>query len=157
MPIYMQIEGIEGDCTHEAHKNWTDIESINFNVTRNMNTVAGSSSSRESAEPSVSEVSITKTCDSSAARLFQEACSGQSGKRVVIHFVSTDSPGQTYLEYVLHNALIASYVVSSSGNLPTEMIALNFTKIDIKYLARDSTNKRLAQQMGSYDLATASS
>ncbi len=42
MPIYLQIDGIQGDATHETHRRWMDIESLHWNVTRNMNTFAGS-------------------------------------------------------------------------------------------------------------------
>ena len=28
MPIYLQIDGIQGDATHEQHKKWMDIEVI---------------------------------------------------------------------------------------------------------------------------------
>lgn len=42
MPIYLQIDGIQGDATHEEHRKWMDIEAIHWNVARNMNTSAGS-------------------------------------------------------------------------------------------------------------------
>lgn len=38
MPIYLQIDGIQGDATHEEHRKWMDIEAIHWNVARNMNT-----------------------------------------------------------------------------------------------------------------------
>ena len=39
--------------------------------------------------------------DTASVYLFQEGCTGQTGKEVKIHLVSTGSPGQTYLEYTL--------------------------------------------------------
>lgn len=32
MPIYLQIDGIQGDATHEEHRKWMDIEAIHWNV-----------------------------------------------------------------------------------------------------------------------------
>ena len=88
MPIYLQIDGIQGDATHEQHRKWMDIEAIHWNVSRNMNTSAGSAANREASEPTVSEVILTKVSDSSSTKLFQEACSGRTGKRATIHLVN---------------------------------------------------------------------
>lgn len=80
MPIYLQIDGIQGDATHEEHRKWMDIEAIHWNVARNMNTSAGSAANREASEPTISEVILTKVSDSSSTKLFQEACAGRTGK-----------------------------------------------------------------------------
>ena len=154
MPIYLQLEGIDGDATHETHKNWMDIAAINWRVNRNMSTQAGSAANREASEPSISEIVLNKVSDSSSTKLFQEACSGRVGKRAVIHMVSTGSPGQTYIEYTLHNTLIAAYNVGSSGDRPTETITLNFTKMEVKYTPYDDSNNPKSPMIASYDLAT---
>jgi len=129
MPIYLQIDGIQGDATHQEHKKWMDIEAIHWNVVRNMNTSAGSAANREASEPTISEVILTKVSDSSSTKLFQEACSGRQGKLATIHLVTTGDPGNTYIQYLLTNTLIASYSVDSSGDRPVETIKLNFTKM----------------------------
>lgn len=69
MPIYLQIDGIQGDATHEEHRKWMDIEAIHWNVARNMNTSAGSAANREASEPTISEVILTKVSDSSSTKL----------------------------------------------------------------------------------------
>jgi type VI secretion system secreted protein Hcp len=154
MPIYLQIDGIQGDATHEQHKQWMDIEAIHWNVSRNMNTAAGSATNREASEPSISEVVLTKVSDSSSAKLFAEACSGRQGKRAVIHLVTTGSPGETYIEYSLTNTLIANYSVDSNGDRPLETIRLNFTKMELKYTPYDENNTAKSPMISSYDLST---
>ena len=95
MPIYLQLDGIPGDATHETHEThekWMDIEAIHWNVSRNMNTAAGSAANREASEPTVSVVVLTKVSDSSSTKLFQEACTGRTGrtgKLTTIHLVTT--------------------------------------------------------------------
>ncbi|MEO3999640.1 type VI secretion system tube protein Hcp [Mesorhizobium sp. CAU 1732] len=154
MPIYLQIDTIQGDATQEQHRKWMDIEAIHWDVTRNMNTSAGSAANREASEPSVSEVVLTKVSDSSSVKLFQEACSGRTGKRAVIHLVTTGSPGETYIEYALTNTLIASYSVDSTGDRPIETIRLNFTKMEVKYTPSGDDNAAQSPMIASYDLAT---
>jgi type VI secretion system secreted protein Hcp len=155
MPIYFQIDGIQGDATHETHKNWMDIASIHWNVSRNVNTLAGAAANREASEPAISEVTLTKISDSSTTKLFQEACTGRAGKQATIDMVTTGNPGEVYIQYILHNALVASYTVSSSGDRPTEQITLNFTKMDVKYTPFDENNNAKSPMIASYDLSTA--
>lgn len=154
MPIYLQVDGIQGDATHEQHRKWMDIEAIHWNVSRKMNTSAGSAANREASEPVVSEVILTKISDSSSAKLFQEACSGRTGKRATIHMVTTGNPGATYIEYTLNNTLIASYAVDSNGDRPIETIRLNFTKMEVKYTPYDDKHSPQSPMIASYDLAT---
>ena len=157
MPIYFQIEGIQGDATQQDHKNWMDIQSMNWNVARNINTLAGAAANREASEPAVSEVTLTKISDSSTTKLFQESCTGRTGKTATIHLVTTGNPGDVYIEYKLYNTLIASYNVGSSGDRPNESITLNFTKMDVKYTPFDENNNPKSPMIASFDLATAKS
>jgi type VI secretion system secreted protein Hcp len=155
MPIYFQIDGIQGDATHETHVSWMDIQSMHWNVARNVNTLAGASTNREASEPAISEVTLTKVSDSSTTKLFQEACTGRAGKTATIHMVTTGNPGDVYIEYKLYNTLIASYTVGSSGDRPSESITLNFTKMDVKYTPFDANNTAKSPMIASYDLSTA--
>jgi type VI secretion system secreted protein Hcp len=148
MPIYLKVDGIQGDATHEEHKKWMDIEALHWNVSRAMNTTAGSTANREASEPMVSEVILTKVSDSSSTKLFQEACAGRTGKTAVLHLVTTGNPGNTYIEYTLTNTLIANYSVDSSGDRPVE------TKIEVKYTPYGEDNTAQSPMIASYDLST---
>ena len=155
MPIYFTMDGIQGDATHESHMQWMDIQTMHWNVSRNVNTLAGAAANREASEPAISEVTLTKISDSSTTKLFQSACTGNTGVTAKIDLVSTSNPGTTYIQYVLSNAIVASYTVGSSGDRPTESITLNFTKMDVTYTPFGADNKALSNLRASYDVATA--
>ena len=72
MAIYLKYEGIDGEATHENHKKWIDVSSLQFGVGRGISTPSGSTANREASEPSVSEVVITKMLDGSSSKLFTE-------------------------------------------------------------------------------------
>lgn len=154
MPIYLQIDGIQGDATHEQHRKWMAIETIHWDVSRQMNTTAGSAANREASEPVVSEIILTKISDSSLTKLFQEATSGRAGKTATIHMVTTGNPGATYIEYTLNNTLISGYSVDSHGDRPIETVKLNFTKMEVKYTPYDDQHSPQSPVIASYDLAT---
>ena len=154
MAIYLKIAGIDGDATHKGHEKWIDVQSFQWGVGRGISTPVGSAAKREASEPSVSEVTITKSMDSSSVKLFQEATTG-SAKDYKIDFVSTGDPGDLYLQVELTNTLISGYSISSGGDRPTESVSLNFTKVQFKYVDFDQNHKPGTPVIGGYDLATA--
>lgn len=157
MALYLKYDGIDGEATHEEHKKWVDIGSMQFGVGRAISTPSGSTANREASEPSVSEIVVTKTLDSSSPKFFTEACTGAAGKKVIIDLVSTGSPGVTYTQYTLHNTLVSSYSVSTGGDRPAESISLSFTKIEFKFIPYDEKHKAGSPITVSYDLSTTKS
>ncbi len=154
MAIYLKMDGIDGDATHDEHKKWITVESLQWGVGRAIATMAGSTKNREASEPSVAELTIAKQMDGSSVYLFQEACTGQVGKEVKVHMVSTGSPGQTYLEYTLSDTLVSGYSVSSGGDRPSESISLSFTKVLMKYIPLESNNESGSPITKGYDLVS---
>src|SRR3546814_18416299 len=63
MAIYAKIGKINGDATHEDHKQWMTLDSLQWGVGRAIMTPVGSAKNREASEPSVSEVTVTKQMD----------------------------------------------------------------------------------------------
>jgi len=157
MAIYVKYDGIDGEATQEEHKKWLDVSSIQWGVGRAISTTSGSTANREASEPSVSEVTLTKLMDSSSPKLFTESVTGAAGKTVVIHLVTTGSPGKTYAEYTLTNALASSYSMSSGGDRPSESVSISFTKLEFKFTPYDGNNKAGTPISVSYDLSTTKS
>jgi type VI secretion system secreted protein Hcp len=153
----MKYDGIDGEATHQDHKKWIDVSSLQFGLGRGISTPSGSTANREASEPSVSEVTITKLMDSSSTKLLVESATGNAGKTVKIDLVSTGSPGNTYVTYTLTNALISGYSVSTGGDRPSESISINFTKIEYKFTPYDVKNKAGTPVTVSYDLSTTKS
>lgn len=155
MAVYVKIDGIDGTATQEKHKNWIFADSLNWGVGRAVGAITGATQNRESSEPSVSEITITKQTDGSSPKLFQMACgSDTSGKKVKIDFVTTGNPGVTYMTYTLHNTIIAGYDVTTGGEVPSETVSFNFTKMEIKYTPHDEKNKPGQSTTVLYDLTT---
>ena len=153
MPIFIKIEGVDGDATHPDYKNWIDAASLTWGVGRAIDTPIGSTMNRESGEPSVSEVTFTKTMDKSTAILLQETCTGETGKKVEVRFMTTANPPKTYMKYELEDALVSGYSVSGSsgGGRPDESISLNFTKITTTYTVSDEKGNDLTSLSAHFD------
>jgi len=93
---------------------------------------------REHSEPSLSEVSITKTTDVATPKLFLDAVAGKLDNKVTIKFTTTiKAKVETFLTYELENTGLSHYSLSSGGDNPMESMALNFTKITETYTGMD--------------------
>ena len=159
MPIYVRINGIEGDVTAKGFEKWIEANSIRFAVERNVNTKPGSVANRESTKPSLTAVILTKYLDKASPHLFNESCVGKD-KTVQISVCRTGETISSYLEYNLANVIVSFYQVSvatnSSGSLvPVEEIQLNFGKIEMKYIPYNQKNQPGSPIPAGYDLATA--
>jgi len=155
MGLYLKIDGIDGNATHETHKNWINIAAIDFNISRYITSNTGAVSNREGVQPAFSDLHISKYYDKSSIKLKQMASSGMPSKKTIIHFVTTGDPGETYLEITLNNTLLSNYTLSGGvDQMPQEQIALNFTDIEWKFTEYDQNNKAQSPLVAGYDLAT---
>lgn len=132
MALYMEIEDVTGNVTEEGHADWIEIDSLQWGVGRAISSAIGRSADRESSQPSISEITVTKLMDESSPDLFTEACTGE-GKLVTIDFCKTGAEVEQYMQYELENCMISGYSVSSGGDRPMESISLSFTKITMTY------------------------
>jgi type VI secretion system secreted protein Hcp len=156
MAVYMEFEGIKGDATQAKHEGWITLNSVQWGAGRGISTPTGSAENRESSEPSISEVVVSKALDSASLLLFQEACIGKEGKKVKIDFCTTANEGEPYLQVELTNTLISGHSFNSGGDKPSETLSLNFTKININETGGNQANSPGQPIKVQYDLAKAS-
>lgn len=157
MSIYVKYGKLKGDATDADHKEWLTVSSLQWGVGRAIMTPTGAAANREASQPSVSEVTITKTMDQSSTGFFTEAVTGVKGTEVEIDLVSTGNPGRVYAKYKLYDALVSGYSMSTGGDRPSESISINFSKIEFKYIPSKTENEQGSPVSVSYDLATTKS
>lgn len=140
MAIYMNYKGIDGEVTTSPYAKWIELNSFQLGVGRSISVpMGGGVSKRESSNPSLSEITITKDTDSTSPKFFQEALVGKMDTDVKFAFVRTKTGGETeaYLEFTVTNCAVSGYSMSSGGDRPSESISINFTKLEHKYTAFD--------------------
>jgi type VI secretion system secreted protein Hcp len=130
MAIYMKYASIKGPVTTDGFKDWIELNSFQWGVGRAIGTAARGSTSREHSEPSLSEITVTKQSDVATPKLFLDAVAGKLDNKVTIKFTTTTKGKiETFLTYELENTGLSGYSLSSGGDMPTESLSLNFTKI----------------------------
>jgi type VI secretion system secreted protein Hcp len=137
MPIYMQIDGINGSVKTGKYRGWIELQSAQLGAGTHITNPIGNGSDRGAAQPSIREIVITKKTDASSSDLFRASLWGE-GKKVKIDFVRDD--GSTYLRLELESTLISSFSSYKPGgdagiNGPMDSLRMDFTKISFSNVA----------------------
>jgi type VI secretion system secreted protein Hcp len=150
--IYMLYGKIEGDVTTQGFKNWIELNSFQFGVSRGVSSGAGGAT-RESSSPSISEIVVTKYFDKSSAKLYQDSVAGSFDSKVQIKMTTTTQKAvETFLTYDLTDCGVSSYSQSSGGDAPTESLSLNFVKIMVTPTPLDKSGQIKKGDIVTYDL-----
>lgn len=159
MPIYIKVDGIDGNITAKGHEKWIEVSAFSFGVSRNISTKPGAVSDRESTKPSISEIEIIKNIDKTSPNFFSEACVGKV-KNVNIDVCQTGDTIAAYMQYSLTNVIVSSYSVNITSAAderlsPCEKIKLNFDKIEMKFTPYDEKHNPGSPIPAGYDLVSA--
>ena len=158
MSIFFKREGIVGESSDSNHKNWVDIEDLEWGVSRQITSSTSTQGDRESSNAIISDLKLSKFMDKSTPKFFIEACCGR-GKDITLELTKTGSGGgsDTYIQYILHNALVSSFItehINDSGFRPVEEIKISFTSMEMKYIAYDEDGNTLAPEAVGFDSKT---
>ncbi len=157
MAIYLKFGNVKGNVTADGYAGQIAVNSIEFEVSRQVSMEAGNLSNRESSKPSLSRIEITKKADNSVAALFKEALTGSAGQEATLTFVRTGSDKvQEFMTYKLTNCIISRYKINAEGDEePTELLELSYSAIEVSYKDHDASNKSGNPQRVSYDVKAA--
>lgn len=162
MAIYLEAEGIQGNVTSGDYAGQIAIDFFNFSVGRAISMTPGSMANRESGQPNLSEIQLTKKLDNSSPHLFNASVAAAQGKTMKIHFVRTaDGKTAEYMTYELSDCVISGYSISAEGgdvgegNNPVENLSLSYTKLIVSHTQYDKSNKVGQPIRSGYDLALA--
>ena len=153
MAIYMKFGAVKGQVTTDGFKDWIELNSFQLGVGRGVTSGAGGQQ-RESSNPSISEVAVTKVFDVASPGLYEDALAGAFDTKVEIKFTSTTkNKVDTFLSYELTNCGVSGYSLSSGGDNPSESLSLNFTKIMVTPSPLDDKGVPKKGAVVTYDLA----
>jgi type VI secretion system secreted protein Hcp len=131
MAIYMKYGDIDGQVTTEGFVKWIELESFQWGVQRATKPPQGGTMMRESSNPTISEIQVTKLFDKASSKIIQHAMAGSFDPRANIAWTTTSKiKVETYLTVELDECGITSFETSSGrDNPPTETLSLNFRRI----------------------------
>jgi type VI secretion system secreted protein Hcp len=155
MSIYMKLGDVEGEVTTKGFEKQIEIISASFGTARNIASPTRKANSRESSEPRLSEVNLTKEWDStSSAKLFEGSIAGKLNLKALLTFTTTSEGSiEKYLEIELTDVGISNFQINGSGeDKPSESLSLNFAKIMYKPYVVGADKTAKTGRIVSYDL-----
>jgi type VI secretion system secreted protein Hcp len=130
MAIYMKFGAINGDVETAGFDKWIELNSFQWGVGRGIGSPVGGAQNREASAPSISEITVSKRMDITSVPLLMDAVLGELNTKVEIKFTTTTkNKTTTFLAYELTDCGLSGYSITSGGDMPTESLSLNFTKI----------------------------
>ncbi len=153
--MYLWIDGIDGESTDDAHRDWIEIVSFDSKVS----IVEGATTSREGAytgsRPQFSEITVGKVIDKATPLLHKHCCSGRHIPSVVIELCRATGEKVTYMKYTLTDVIVSSVgPVTVAPTSQLEQVSFRFARIQWEYTPTDATGRPGAQVQAGWDLAT---
>jgi type VI secretion system secreted protein Hcp len=150
--VFLKIDTIPGEVTEKGREGWIKLNSALWATARAISSPTGGAGDREASKPSISEVVVTKSIDSTSSKLFLAAVAGEPTATPVILEVVDDTTLQVYYRLTLDNVMVSSQSNSAATGATKgdESISLNFTKITVASFGPKGT----VVHSGGYDLLT---
>ncbi len=157
--IFMDIAGIDGESTDDAHDNWIDVLSYSHGVSLPGSSELISGITRSAGRSEHQAFSIVKTLDKTSPKLYLYCSSGTHIPEITIELSHAGEDKQKYMEYTFTDVIIASVSVSGSTNSaqekPVEEVTFNYRTIRWTYTETDPlTGKAKGDVSATWDIET---
>jgi len=151
--MFLKIDGIEGESTDSKHKNEIELQSFSWGATQPGS--AGHGGGAGVGKVQVHDFSFSKFFDKASPKLFEYCVTGKHTPKVVMTCRKAGGEQQEYLKVTMSEVIISSIHESGSegSSLPSEQIALNFSKIEIEYKPQDEKGNLGGVVKSGWDLA----
>lgn len=130
---FLWLEGIPGESTDSAHKDWIVATSFHHSVARS-----------GAMPPAFSNVTVTKPLDKSSPLLSLRAANGRAISGGIMEFVQETEPGARFYQIVVSNVFVAAFnqhghtsaFVTEAVGLRFDWISWTYTELDHRGQAR---------------------
>jgi len=151
---YLQIKGIEGDCTDKKHEKWIQLQHFAHSV---HNEITGQSAggSHTGGRCHHSDISISKPMDGSSPNLYLACCQGKSHPTAVIELCRSGGSGTDAVPYQkieLTDVVITSVAPAASSGIPTENVTMTYGTIKWTHKKTDLAGKPTGEVVTGWSL-----
>lgn len=155
--VYLQIEGIKGESSDSAHKDWIECLSVAWEVLQPKSATASSSGGHTAERCEHTPITLSKLSDLSTPLLLQTCSSGKTIPKAKFEFLRADGKGERikYFEIELVNVLISSVSPSvKAGDILSEDVGLKYSQVKWKYIQQKISGGSGGNTSGGWDLST---
>jgi|SRR5208283_2130778 len=133
--MFLELDGVDGESQDKTFTNKIDVLSFSWGVSNAASGHLGSGSGTGIAN--VSDLTVSKYVDKSTNKLIYFCYNGKHVGNGKLHVRKAGGDDKVeYLTYEMTEVFITNFSQSDSsggGDLASESVTLNFSKVDIKY------------------------
>ncbi len=152
---FVKIDGIDGECSDDKHKQWIEILSYNLGVSQPAS-AASATGGRSAERADFDDLSIVKVLDISSPILALACCDGRHIKKIEVELCEATGDKHPYMKYILENAIVSGVrpggASQGGDSKPLEEVSFNYGKIRWEYAGSDSMGKPAKTQKTGWDL-----
>jgi type VI secretion system secreted protein Hcp len=134
---FLKIDGIDGESTDAAHKNWIELVSFTHGMSQTASSVVSSSGGGTSGRVNMQDFSVVKHFDSATPKLAEACCTGKHFPTIQMDICRAGGDKLKYMEYKLTESIVSSVRPGGSAQggdeVPLEEVSFNFGKIEWTY------------------------
>jgi type VI secretion system secreted protein Hcp len=150
--LFLQLKDIKGESQHVDHKEWIDVESWSWSMSRDGTFHKGGGGSGGTAY--VQDMSFTKQLDMATPDLQKQCLNGKHIGEATFHVIKEGEKALTVVEVKLKDVIIANVSMSGSSGLPMESVTLNFREVHYKYVGQEDTGAGGTSPEYKWDIVT---
>jgi len=155
--MFMQIEGIPGESTDEAHAEWMELLSYSHGLSQ---PVSGSSGTggRTGGRADFQDFTVVKTIDCGSPDLAIYCASGKHIPSIVIELCLATEDKHTFMKFEMSDVIVSSVSQDGSSDMsevrPTEVVTFAYGKLVWEYTPVDQTGAAGAASTRTWNLET---
>jgi len=140
---FMQIDGIKGDSTDDAHKDWIEILAFRHSAKQATGGSLSAQGTHAGGRVTMGDFHIVKKLDVGSPTLFLRACDGKPIPQVVIELCRAMGEKTVFMKYTLKDVIVSSVEPSGSSEgedlIPTEEVEFRSAEYHLEYTPTDPT------------------
>lgn len=155
--VYLQIDGIKGESTDSAHKDWIECLSVEFGVIQPRSATASSAGGHTAERCEHKDIVVSKLTDLSTPLLLEQSSMGKTIPKAKFDFMRADADGKrvTYFSIELQNLIISSVSPKVvEGNIMQETISIKYSQVKWKYVQQKISGGTGGNTAGGWNLST---
>ena len=150
--IFLKLDGIPGASTDARHSGEIVVESVAFGLSNAGSVSFAGGTGAGAGTVQFTDISFTKKLDKSSHGLMNACLTGNHIKSAVLTCRKAGGKQEDFYKVTLADVLVTGYSLNSGGDLPTESVSLNFTKVDWEYFVQRPDGSMAPGSKGSFDV-----